>query len=117
MRVRSLVFWELFCCWNGRVRSGIYAKYSKSRELLLHAIQPGVDHIIAGLSLKGGRRVANLINHWMESQGDFRAMPASTGLRFPANRNSPCPAGCNVKASGICLPQWFLISVETLSPS
>ena len=102
MRVRSLLVLGIVLLFGTAAFAQDYAKIEVPLNYSYMRFNPENSHIISGLSLNGGGGgVAIYINHWIGIQGDFQGYASfNRTFVFPATANSPCPAGCNVKASG-----------------
>jgi hypothetical protein len=63
---------------------------------------PEDSHIVSSFSLNGGGGGAVIyLTHAFGIQAEFEGYGSLTKtFAFPATPNSPCPAGCNVKADG-----------------
>jgi hypothetical protein len=79
-----------------------YAKVEVPLNYSFMRFNPENSNIVSGFSLNGGGGgVTVYVNHWLGITGDFQGYASlNKTFTFPATANSPCPAGCNVKASG-----------------
>src|SRR5947208_10499561 len=102
MRVRSLLVLGIVLLFRSAAFAQDYAKVEIPLNYSYMRFNPENSHIISGLSLNGGGGgVAVYINHWIGIQADFQGYGSfNRNFVFPATANSPCPAGCTVKASG-----------------
>ena len=102
MRVRSLLVLGIVLLFGTAAFAQDYAKIEVPLNYSYMRFNPENSHIISGLSLNGGGGgVAVYVNHWIGIQADFQGYGSfNRTFVFPATANSPCPAGCNVKASG-----------------
>jgi hypothetical protein len=79
-----------------------YAKVEVPMQYSYMRFNPENSNIVSGFSLNGGGGgVTVYVNHFLGITGEFNGyMSLNKTFAFPATANSPCPAGCNVKASG-----------------
>jgi hypothetical protein len=102
MRIRTALVSGIVLLFGTAAFAQDYAKVEVPLDYSYMRFNPENSNIVSGLSLNGGGGgVAVYVNHWLGIQGDFQGY-ASSGNRtfvFPATPNSPCPLGCNVKAS------------------
>lgn len=103
MKIRTALVLGIVLLFGTAAFAQDYAKVEVPLNYSYMRFNPENSHIISSLSLNGGGGgVAVYINHWIGIQAEFQGY-ASFGNKtfvFPATPNSPCPAGCNVKASG-----------------
>lgn len=103
MKVRSLFVLGSVLLFGTTALAQDYAKVEVHGDYSYMRFNPENSNIVGGLSLNGGGGGATVfVNHWLGITGDFQGY-ATAGNRtfvFPATANSPCPAGCTVKASG-----------------
>ena len=103
MRVRSLLVLGMVLLFGTVAFAQDYAKVEVPLNYSYMRFNPENSNIISGLSLNGGGGgVTVYINHWLGIEGDFQGYASFSNRTFtvPATANSPCPAGCTVKASG-----------------
>ena len=103
MKVRSLFLLGSVLLFGTTAFAQDYAKVEVHGDYSYMRFNPENSNIVSGLSLNGGGGgVTVYVNHWLGITGDFQgyATAGSRTFTFPATANSPCPAGCTVKASG-----------------
>ena len=79
-----------------------YAKIEVPLQYSYMRFNPENSNIVSGFSLNGGGGgVTYYFNHMLGIESEFNGYGSLTkNFVFPATANSPCPAGCNVKANG-----------------
>ena len=79
-----------------------YAKVEVPLNYSYMRFNPENSNVVGSFSLNGGGGgVTVYVNHWLGITGEFQGYQTLTRtFAFPAIANSPCPAGCTVKASG-----------------
>jgi opacity protein-like surface antigen len=102
MRIRSVLVAGVVLLFGTAAFGQDYAKVEVPLNYSFMRFNPENSNIVSGFSLNGGGGgVAVYINHWIGIQGDFQGYASlNKTFVFPATAGSPCPAGCNVKASG-----------------
>ena len=103
MKMRSALASGIVLLFGTAAFAQDYAKVEVPLDYSYVRFNPENSNIVSGLSLNGGGGgVTVYVNHWLGITADFQGY-ATAGTRtftFPATANSPCPAGCTVKASG-----------------
>lgn len=103
MKIRSLLLLVNVLLFGTAAFAQDYAKVEIPLVYSYLRFNPENGNIVSGLSLNGGGGgVTVYVNHWLGITGEFHGY-ATAGNRtftFPPTANSPCPAGCTVKASG-----------------
>ena len=103
MKMRSALASGIVLLFGTAAFAQDYAKVEVPLDYSYVRFNPENSNIVGGLSLNGGGGgVTVYVNHWLGITGEFQGY-GTAGTRtftFPATANSPCPAGCTVKASG-----------------
>ena len=102
MKVRSLFVLVSVLLFGTAAFAQDYAKVEVPLNYSYMRFNPENSNVVGSFSLNGGGGgVTVFVNHWLGIQGDFQGYQSLTRtFAFPAIANSPCPAGCAVKASG-----------------
>lgn len=103
MKIRTALVLGIVLLFGTAAFAQDYAKVEVPLNYSYMRFNPENSGIVGGFSLNGGGGgVTVYVNHWLGIEGDFQGY-ATAGNRnfvFPATAGSPCPLGCNVKASG-----------------
>ena len=103
MKMRSALVLGIVLLFGTATFAQDYAKVEVHANYSYMRFNPENSNIVSGFSLNGGGGgVTVYINHWLGIQGDLQGYgtAGNRNFTFPPTANSPCPAGCNVKASG-----------------
>src|SRR5260370_28792720 len=102
MRTRSAFMLGILLLFGTAALAQDYAKVEVPLGYSYMRFNPENSNIVSGLSLNGGGGgVTVFLNHAFGITAEFNGYGSlSKTFAFPATANSPCPAGCTVKADG-----------------
>lgn len=100
MRMRSPFMLGILLLFGTAALAQDYAKVEIPVGYSYMRFNPEDSNIVSGFSLNGGGGgVTVFVNHWLGIAAEFNGYASlSKTFVFPATANSPCPAGCNVRA-------------------
>src|SRR6266481_8060712 len=102
MNIRSVILLGMLFTSCSAAFAQDYPKVEVPLGYSYMRFNPEDSHIVSGFSLNGGGGgVTVFLNHAFGIAAEFNGYASlSKTFAFPATANSPCPAGCNVKADG-----------------
>jgi hypothetical protein len=102
MRMRSALMLGIVLLFGTAALAQDYAKVEVPVGYSYMRFNPENSNIVSGFSLNGGGGgVTVFVNHAFGITAEFNGYSSLTkNFAFPPTANSPCPAGCNVKADG-----------------
>ena len=102
MKAKSLIVLGSVLLFGTAAFAQDYAKVEVPLNYSYMRFNPQNSNIVSSFSLNGGGGgVTVYVNRWLGITGDLQGYQSLTRtFAFPAIANSPCPAGCTVKASG-----------------
>ena len=100
MKMRSALMFGVFLLSGTAALAQDYAKVEVPVGYSYMRFNPENSNIVSGFSLNGGGGgVTVFVNHTFGITAEFNGYGSlSKTFAFPATANSPCPAGCTVKA-------------------
>jgi hypothetical protein len=100
MKMRSISMLGILLLFGTAALAQDYAKVEVPLGYSYMRFNPENSNIVSGFSLNGGGGgVTVFVNHALGFTAEFNGYGSlSKTFAFPATANSPCPAGCSVKA-------------------
>jgi hypothetical protein len=100
MKMRSISMLGILLLFGTAALAQDYAKVEVPLGYSYMRFNPENSNIVSGFSLNGGGGgVTVFVNHALGFTAEFNGYGSlSKTFAFPATANSPCPAGCTVKA-------------------
>ena len=102
MKLRSSIVLGMVLLFGTAAFAQDYARVEIPVGYSYMRFNPQNSNIVSSFSLNGGGGGAEVyFNHFLGIEADFHGYGSlNKTFAFPAIANSPCPAGCTVKASG-----------------
>jgi hypothetical protein len=102
MTTRSALIFGLVLLFGTTILAQDYPKLEVPVGYSCMRFNPENSNIVSGFSLNGGGGgVTVFVNHASSISAEFNGYSSLTKTStFPTTANSPCPAGCTVKADG-----------------